>query len=35
MVSKLMNSPQHWVLLGSSKEVTARQQTMQYQHAAL
>ncbi len=35
MVSKLMNSPQHWVLVGSPKEAPVKQQEMQYQHAAL
>jgi len=35
MVSKLMNSPQHWVLVGSPKEVPHKQHEMQYQHAAL
>lgn len=35
MVSKLMNSPQHWVLVGSPKEVPVKRQEMQYQHAAL
>lgn len=34
MVGKLMNSPQHWVLVGSHKGVPVKQQEMQYQHAA-
>jgi UDP-3-O-[3-hydroxymyristoyl] N-acetylglucosamine deacetylase len=35
MVSKIMNSPQHWVLVGSRRGVPIKQQEMQYQHAAL
>jgi UDP-3-O-[3-hydroxymyristoyl] N-acetylglucosamine deacetylase len=35
MVSKLTNSPQHWVLVGSPKRVPVKQQEMQYQHTAL
>jgi UDP-3-O-[3-hydroxymyristoyl] N-acetylglucosamine deacetylase len=35
MVNKLMNSPQYWILVGSSSEVLVKQQEMQYQQAAL
>jgi len=35
MVSKLMNSPQHWVMVGPHKEVPVKHLEMQYQHAAL
>ena len=35
MVSKLMISPQHWVMLGSPQEVPVKKQVMQYQQAAL
>lgn len=35
MVTKLLNSPQNWIIVGSDEEVKVKQPEMQYQHAAL
>jgi UDP-3-O-[3-hydroxymyristoyl] N-acetylglucosamine deacetylase len=35
MVNKLLQSQQNWILVGSSKEATVKQQEMQYQQVAL
>lgn len=35
MVSKLLNNPQSWILVGSSEDLEVEQQEMQFQHAVL
>ncbi len=35
MVSKILDSPQHWILVDSAEEVEVKQHDMRYQHAAL
>jgi UDP-3-O-[3-hydroxymyristoyl] N-acetylglucosamine deacetylase len=35
MVNKILNSPQNWIIVGSSDEVKTKQHEMQYQHAAM
>jgi UDP-3-O-[3-hydroxymyristoyl] N-acetylglucosamine deacetylase len=35
MISKLLNSPQSWIMVGSTEEVKVPQHAVQYQHAML
>ncbi len=35
MVTKLLNSPQNWIIVGSDEDVKVKQPEMQYQHAVL